>query len=151
MAFLRELVKEKVDFMIVGLSAAALQGAPAVTQNIELWLKDYSDSGVAKALSKVGGSCVPAEGKKPPIFVGEAVKLFDIVTYVRGLGEFEEEREHTVKIPLGRIKVDVMKLDRVIESKKASGRHKDMVVIPVLTDALITIKQSSKRPGYQTY
>ena len=29
--FLRELVRQKVDFMIVGLSAAALQGAPVVT------------------------------------------------------------------------------------------------------------------------
>ena len=36
LAFLRELVKTNVPFMIVGLSAAALQGAPVVTQDIDL-------------------------------------------------------------------------------------------------------------------
>ena len=34
--FLKELAKNKVRFMIVGLSAAALQGAPVVTQDIDL-------------------------------------------------------------------------------------------------------------------
>ena len=34
--FLRELVKNHVPFMIVGLSAAALQGAPVVTQDVDL-------------------------------------------------------------------------------------------------------------------
>ena len=33
--FLKELVRQKVEFMIVGLSAAALQGAPVVTQDID--------------------------------------------------------------------------------------------------------------------
>ena len=36
--FLRELVKNRVPFMIVGLSAAALQGAPVVTQDVDLMI-----------------------------------------------------------------------------------------------------------------
>ena len=35
--FLRELVRHNVRFLIVGLSAAALQGAPVVTQDVDLW------------------------------------------------------------------------------------------------------------------
>jgi hypothetical protein len=50
--FLRELIRQKVDFMIVGLSAAALQGAPVVTQDVDLWFKDLSDPGIKKALKK---------------------------------------------------------------------------------------------------
>ena len=34
---LRVLLKRKVRFMIVGLSAATLQGAPVVTQDVDLW------------------------------------------------------------------------------------------------------------------
>ena len=44
-AFLRELKRRKVQFMIVGLSAAALQGAPVVTQDIDLWFRDLEDRG----------------------------------------------------------------------------------------------------------
>ena len=35
--FLRALLRRKVRFMVVGLSAAALQGAPVVTQDVDLW------------------------------------------------------------------------------------------------------------------
>jgi hypothetical protein len=60
-AFLKELVKNEVRFMIVGLSAAALQGAPVVTQDIDLWFRDLSDPGIKKALKKVGGAFVPPD------------------------------------------------------------------------------------------
>ncbi len=54
-SFLRELIKQGVEFILVGLSAAALQGAPVVTQDIDLWFKDLADPGIKKALKKVGG------------------------------------------------------------------------------------------------
>ena len=58
--FLRELVRQRVEFMIVGLSAAALQGAPAVTQDIDLWFKDLADPKLTNALDRV--DIVPAGG-----------------------------------------------------------------------------------------
>lgn len=57
--FLRELVRQKVDFMIVGLSAAALQGAPVVTQDIDLWFHNLSDPRIRTALDKVDAIYVP--------------------------------------------------------------------------------------------
>ena len=50
--FLKELIRQKVDFMIVGLSAAALQGAPVVTQDVGLWFKDLNDPGIKKLSKK---------------------------------------------------------------------------------------------------
>ena len=47
-AFLAELTNTGVEFMIVGLSAALLQGAPAVTQDIDLWFKDLQDPGAKR-------------------------------------------------------------------------------------------------------
>ena len=36
---LGNLLKHKVRFMVVGLSAATLQGAPVVTQDVDLWFE----------------------------------------------------------------------------------------------------------------
>lgn len=146
--FLRELVKQKVLFMLVGLSAAALQGAPVVTQDIDLWFKDLSDPGIKKALKKVGGAFVPSIGLNPPMFAGNNVQLFDIVTSMDGLDSFETETTHTIELFLGNFSVKVLKLARIIKSKEATGREKDRLVLPVLRDSLATIealKKNNKR------
>lgn len=144
-AFLQELNREKVEFMIVGLSAAALQGAPVVTQDVDLWFKDLTDIGIQKALKKVGGTFIFPVSQNPPMFVGEAVKLFDIVTHMHGLESFAEEKQCAIKIPIGRLKVLVLALERIIRSKEATGREKDRLVLPVLRDALIAITESKKQ------
>lgn len=143
--FLRELVRQRVDFMIVGLSAAALQGAPVVTQDVDLWFRDLKDPGIERALKKVKGSYIPPVGMNPPMFAGKAVKLFDIVMHMHGLEAFEKEMEHCLRIPMGRLKIPVLSLERIIKSKKASGRQKDNIVLPVLADALAVIREQGKR------
>jgi len=139
-AFLQELIRQNVDFMIVGLSAATLQGAPVVTQDIDLWFRDLEDPGIARALKKVKGAYGPPIGLNPPMFAGNGVSLFDIVVHMHGLGTFEEERNNVIKVSLGRFKVPVLKLERIIASKKATGRLKDKLALEVLSDALKTIR-----------
>jgi len=143
-AFLRELVRLKVDFMIVGLSAAALQGAPVVTQDVDLWFKDLTDLRIRKALKKVDASYVPPIGLNPPMLAGEAVNLFDIVVHMHGLQSFSKERKNTISISLGRFKVQVLSLKQIIASKKATGRDKDKFVLPALSDALTAIENARK-------
>lgn len=138
--FLKELVRQKVDFIIVGLSAAALQGAPVVTQDVDLWFKNLKDPGIKKALDKVGGSYIPPIQMNPPMFEGDAVNLFDIVMHMHGLNDFIDEQKNVIKVPLGRVKIAVLKLERIIKSKQATGRDKDKIVLPVLSDALIAIQ-----------
>ena len=140
-AFLQELIRQKVDFMIVGLSAAALQGAPVVTQDVDLWFRDLADPGIARALKKVKGAYVPPIGTHPPMFAGKGVNLFDIVVHMHGLGDFDQERRHTLGVPLGRFKIPALKLERVMVSKKATGREKDKLAIKVLNDAIKAIRQ----------
>ena len=143
--FLKELVRQKVEFMIVGLSAAALQGAPVVTQDIDLWFRRLPDPGIEKALKKFNGRYIPPISGNPPMLAGNGVELFDIVVHMHGLGEYEDELEHAIKIPVGRMKVLVLKLELIIASKKASGRNKDKLVLKVLADALKTIKEREGR------
>lgn len=134
--FLRELVRRKVDFMIVGLSAAALQGAPVVTQDVDLWFRDLGDARIRKALDAVGGIYVPPTASTPPMFAGDSVNLFDIVVHMHGLQSFGKEAKRAAVVSVGQVKVKALPLERIIESKKATGRHKDRLALPVLRDAL---------------
>jgi hypothetical protein len=142
--FLKELLREKVDFMVIGLAAAALQGAPIVTQDIDLWFRDLPNPKLEKALKKVGGAYVPPFDLNPPMLAGEAVKLFDIVLTVHGLNSFQKEKKHIVWIPIYGTKVPVLNLDRIILSKKTANRKKDRLVVPVLEDCLRTLQIQKK-------
>ncbi len=144
-SFLRELIKYKVEFMIVGLSAAALQGAPVVTQDIDLWFKDLNDPNIKKALKKVGGIFVPSIGENPPMLAGKGVKLFDIVLTMHGLDDFSKEIKYTIDVPLDNFEIKILKLERIIKSKEKLGRQKDSIVLPVLKDALRTIRILEKK------
>jgi hypothetical protein len=41
------LLRRKVKFMVVGLSAATLQGAPVVTQDVDLWFEKLGDPSIS--------------------------------------------------------------------------------------------------------
>jgi len=146
-AFLRALVDERVEFMVVGLAAAALQGAPAVTQDIDLWLADRSDPRFREALRKVGASYVPPSMNNPPLLVGGGTELFDIVVNMHGLGPFEQEVKRAIRIRLGDVEIPVLPLDRIIASKRATGRPKDRAILPALEDTLRTLRSRHKRDG----
>lgn len=152
--FLEELVRQNVPFLIVGLAAAALQGAPVVTQDVDLWFKDLAHPGIAKALRKVGGVYVAPLGSHPPVFAGENVKLFDIVTHMHGLQDFDREARCCLRVPVGRVRLPVLPLERIIASKKATGREKDKLALAVLSDALVVLRERrcagfgrKQRPG----
>jgi len=142
-SFLKELNRVGVGYMIVGLAAAALQGVPAVTQDIDLWFRDFSDPGIGEALKRVGGFYVPPTASTPPMFGGKNVALFDIVLTMHGLRSFDHELKGAVRIRVGRMTLRVLSLERIIASKIATGRQKDRLVLPVLKDALAAIKRTA--------
>lgn len=149
-AFLRELARHRVAFMIVGLASATLQGAPAVTQDVELWFRDLADPGIGKALDKVGGAYIPPIGGNPPMFAGAGVELFDIVLRMDGLRSFQEEARRAIAVSLGGVKVKLLPLARIIASKRAANRPKDRLVLPVLESALIATRErrsGKKKPA----
>jgi hypothetical protein len=134
--FLRALLRRKVNFIVVGLSAAALQGAPVVTQDVDLWFENLSDPRIREALRDVGAAYVPPSIQNPPMFAGGGVELFDIVLTMHGLGAFSDELANCFEVQLGRYKLKVLGLDRILASKRAANRMKDRLIIPVLEDSL---------------
>ena len=143
--FLRALLRRKVRFMVVGLSAAALQGAPVVTQDVDLWFEDLNDPRISEALREVGAAYVAPSILNPPMFAGGGVELFDIVLTLHGLGTFTEELKHCIEVSVGRQKLKVLGVERILASKRAANRAKDRLVIPVLEDSLATGKVAVER------
>jgi len=133
---LQGLLKHKVRFMVVGLSAATLQGAPVVTQDVDLWFEHLGEPKMSQALQEIGAAYVPPSHLNPPMLAGAGAELFDLVIRMDGLGTFAEELKNCVAIPLGRHQLKVLSLERIIASKLAANRPKDQLTIPVLRDAL---------------
>jgi hypothetical protein len=75
---LGNLLKHKVRFMVVGLSAATLQGAPVVTQVVDLWFEKLGEEKISLALREVGAAYVPPSIHNPPMLAGTGSELFDI-------------------------------------------------------------------------
>jgi hypothetical protein len=138
--FLQELARHDVAFMIVGLSAAALQGAPVVTQDVDLWFRELPDPGLEEVLRELHGVYVPPTPLTPPMIGGEGIELFDLVTRMDGVESFDDELSRTIPLRLGRFVVRVLSLERIIASKREANREKDKLVLRVLEDALATIR-----------
>ena len=135
---LTALLRARVRFMVVGLSAATLQGAPVVTQDVDLWFEKLGDLKISRALQTVGAAYVPPSMLNPPMLAGAGAELFDIVLRMDGLGAFADEIKNCVEIPLGGQKLKVLSLERILASKIAANRDKDKLTIPVLRDTLAT-------------
>jgi hypothetical protein len=133
LTFLRELVRRKARFMIVGVSAAVLQGADTVTQDVDLWFESFADQRVADAARAAGG--VVAWRASPPMLSGDGFDSLDVVQKCDGLGQFEDEYVNAVEIALEDFKVKVLPLARVIASKQAANRKKDQAALPSLLAA----------------
>jgi len=142
---LQVFLKRKVRFMVVGLSAATLQGAPVVTQDVDLWFENLGEQKISRALQEVGAAYVPPSINNPPMLAGKGAELFDIVIRMDGLGTFAEELKNCVNISLGRQKLKVLSLERILASKIAANRAKDKLTIPVLRDALAAIQSAKRR------
>jgi hypothetical protein len=133
---LRVLPKREVRFMVVRLSAATLQGAPVVTQDVDLWFETLGEDKMSLALREVGAAYVPPSINNPPMLTGPGAELFDIVIRMDGLGAFSDEIKNCIEIPVGVYKLKVLALDRILASKMAANRPKDKLTIPILRDAL---------------
>lgn len=149
--FLQALLRRKVRFIVVGLSAAALQGAPVVTQDVDLWFENLNDPRIREALREVDAAYVAPSHLNPPMFARGGVELFDIVLTLHGLGSFQDELANCVSVSLGRHKLKVLRVDRILASKRAANRAKDRLVIPVLEDVLaageVAIQRRKGKPS----
>ena len=139
---LRALVEHEVDFHVIGALAAWLQGAPAVTADLDVMPRRDLDNAdrLAAALNDLGAR---GPGKKGVTvlegadFLGWRSQRFDteagpidIVPNAEAIGAFENVA--TIELELGDLSVRVLTIDEVIASKESLGRPKDTAALPAL-------------------
>jgi len=150
LGLLESLLRHKIRFLVVGLSAAALQGAPVVTEDVDLWFDDLSDPKLTRALIEVGAAYIPPFGFNPPMLGGPGSEPFDVVIRMDGLGKFSDEWKRAVEIEVGKLRLKVLPLERILASEQAANRPKDQRVIPVLQNALRALQTKVRRKAKKT-
>ena len=126
------LLREGVDFMLVGGYAVALHGWPRTTFDIDFWI--MANPGNAKAVMRaITAFGAPLMGLTETDFyrpgmvfqIGTVPQRIDIISAVDGL-DYADAARRAVKMDVDGLEIKVVSLDDLIVNKRASGRPKDI-------------------------
>ncbi len=123
LAFLHALNDLGVRYLLVGMSAALLQGARGATEDIDLWFEDVGDARIGEAARRAGGFWITRT--QPPMLGGRLGERFDVVLTLSGIPSFDAEVAAAVPLDLGGVPVRLLPLHRILHSKRMAGRPKD--------------------------
>lgn len=141
------LVRHRVDFIVVGMTAGVLQGAPAVTFDLDVLYARAPDNvaRLLEALEELSATFrADARGIRPNEshlltavhkLLSTKYGLVDFLGAVDGRS-YEELLEHTVTLPVESMVLEVLALEELIVVKERAGREKDLAVLPLLRATL---------------
>jgi len=150
------LAANEVDFIVVGMTAGILHGAPVTTLDLDVVHRRTPDNvaRLRRALEALDAVFRHDPRKLRPRESHLSGPGHQLLTTVHGdldcLGTIDEGRgydellEDTVEMSLsGGRTVRVLSLPALIEAKERSGRPKDLAALPVLR---ATLDEQKKRP-----
>lgn len=150
-AMLRAL--RDVEFILVGGVAAAVQGAPIVTQDVDIL---YRIEPANLNRLEVALDALNAVTRDDPRRLRFAVShlatkghnlamtdagAIDILGSINDGLVFEDILPDTERMEFDGLEINVLRLDKLIDLKRALGRPKDLAVLPVL-EATLKERQS---------
>ncbi len=129
-----------LDVVLIGNAAAALQGAPVTTRDVDFFVRDTPANRrkVADLARRLGGLVVTRPGE--PLssmlrLVGGPVEI-DFVFSLSSRARFESVRARSLAVRVAATTVRVASLEDVIAAKRATGRAKDLAALPILEQTL---------------
>src|SRR5438876_2553839 len=143
-AFLKALREENIDCILIGAMAAIEQGAPLMTVDYDFWVRlpERHYVRLLTIVQRQGGTIRArtlyelSDGTQVnAIFQPDGLRSFDAEWKISRWGELE-------KVP-----VKVLPLQRVIASKQAATREKDLAVLPILRRTRRFARKLKKRPA----
>lgn len=143
-AFLQALDEEKIPCILIGMMAAVEQGAPLTTIDYDFWVKlpERQYVRLLGIVQRLGGTTLART-----LYELSDGTHVNAVFKPEGLQSFDTEYQGCFLSILDGQRLHVLPLDRVIASKRAAGREKDLAVLPVLERTLrLTRRLKSKRP-----
>ena len=137
-AFLASLNQARIEFILIGAMAAIRQGAPLMTIDYDFWvnLPERQCVKLLALVQKQGGTILARTFYE--LRDGTQVNA---IFQPDGLRSFETEFKNCSVENLEGQNIRVLPLARVIASKKAAGRDKDLAALPVLERTLRLAKR----------
>jgi hypothetical protein len=141
-AFLKALQEEKIDCILIGAMAAIEQGAPLMTVDYDFWVRlpERQYVRLLTIVKRQGGAIRArtlyelSDGTQVAIFQPDGLRAFEVEWKRARWGELED------------VPVKILPLRRVIASKRAANRDKDVAVLPILLRTLRLAERLKKRP-----
>jgi hypothetical protein len=132
-AFLKALDAEKIPCILIGMMAAIEQGAPLMTVDYDFWV-NLPERQYVRLLSII-------RRQKGTVLARTLYELSDgtqvnAVFKPDGLRPFDTEFKAARISNLEGQSIRVLPLERIIASKRAAGREKDLASLPVLERTL---------------
>jgi hypothetical protein len=131
--FIQALEQENIPLILIGMMAAVEQGAPLSTIDYDFWV-DLPKRQVVRVYQVVlrqGGTLVA-----PTYYELRDGTQVNVVFEPSGLRSFASEYRRCRVSRLGKCTLRVLPLSRIIASKEAAGREKDLSTLPVLKRTL---------------
>jgi len=137
----RVLEEHGLEAIVIGNAAAALQGAPVTTIDIDFFYRRTPAN--FKKLTAIARD-LEAVLMKPHYPASQMVRVsrdedglqLDFMSQLDGLPSFEAVRRRSIEVSFGGSVLRVASLADIIRSKKAAGRPQDIAVLPVLEKTL---------------
>jgi hypothetical protein len=130
---LSTLEAEGIRYMLVGMSAANLQGILVSTVDVDVWIGLPSRQYMrVMNLCRRLNATVRGTNK---VYLSDDTPV-DFIYEVSGLPTFDQEYRRALRLPFHSLKITVLPLERIRKSKQAIGRDKDALHILLINQAL---------------
>jgi hypothetical protein len=143
----RALAARRLDAVLIGNAAAAIQGSPVTTLDLDfLFRKTPRNLQKLKRIADDLGAVVmrpvyPASDLYRIVRDRDSLQL-DFMSRIDGIRSFERLRASAAPIAFGDAELLVASLRDIIRSKKAAGRPQDLAVLPILQQTLDEIEKA---------
>jgi len=145
----RAFQQEGVEYLFIGKSGAILLGYPGTTQDVDIFPERSVQNGqrIVAALQKIGfeiGAALEGEIVSGKDFVQIKTGPFDVdlVFAPDGINSFAEAKARGLTEGIFR----VANLRDIIASKRASGRQKDKIELPLLESFRSEFEKRHSKP-----
>jgi hypothetical protein len=140
---LDRLTKAGVEFVIIGGFAGTVYGCALVTQDVDICM-DFSPSNLLKLqeaiidlhpvhrmtpnrkkLELTGKNCSDFKN----LYLDTDMGRLDCLGQIQGIGDYQKAKEVSIALETGSVRLRVLSIDALIESKKAMNRPRDKQAI----------------------
>jgi len=135
----RQMNAARLEAVLIGNAAAALQGAPVTTVDFDfMFLKTPRNLAKMKAVARALGAMI----LRPYYPVSDLYRMtrddglqVDLMGTIHGVRSFAGLRDRATTLGVGGEVVLVASLDDIIKSKRAARRPRDLAVLEILEAA----------------